>query len=323
MEKLIDVHSHPLLPDYVAAMRATGAAPNDARVQQWTLRDHRDTMDEHGITTAMLSLPSLTGALAGQEGHRLARRLNEQLAAIVEQEPDRFGAFACVPLDDMDAALEETAYALDELGLDGVTSAPHFEGRYLGDPSYDPWFEELNRREVIFFVHPGDPPGYDPQANPLHESVLEFTFETTRMVTSMILSGARRRYPDINLIATHGGGTIPYLAHRISVAAQVPWIYRGGLTLSPQEVLDQVGAFHYDLTAATSKAQLDAMIATVPTDRLMMGFDQPMMPAGTIPPALAAVTAYQPFTSDQRSAVLHGNAERLFPRLLGSSAQGA
>lgn len=314
-EQIIDVHTHPLFSDYVREMdsRETGGMTLPA----WSAAQHLDVMDQHGIGTGILSLPSLTAALEGGQGRTVARQLNEELATLVARHSGRFGAFAVVPMDDMDAANTEMAYALDELKLDGVAAVPQHRGVYLGDKVYDPWFEEMDRRGVTLFVHPGAPEYFDPATSQFNVSVLEFMFETTRMITSMVMSGAKDRFGRVAIIAPHGGGTIPYLAHRITIISQMPWAYRDGPQQTMAQTAAALGSFYFDLTAATSPAQLDAIRRLVPAERLLMGFDYPLMPDATIAPALRALETYDGFSDQDRQLISHDNAFRLFPRLAG------
>jgi len=78
----------------------------------------------------------------------LARRCNEFSAELVQARPDRFGCFACLPLPDVDASLEELSYALDVLGLDGVVLFTNSNGVYLGNSVSERVFEELERRRA-------------------------------------------------------------------------------------------------------------------------------------------------------------------------------
>ncbi|MFO1468056.1 MAG: amidohydrolase family protein [Steroidobacteraceae bacterium] len=94
---IIDVHTHPLLPTY---------------------RRRRLDSDQFGGPTDLI---------LGKECRQSARAMNKELAEIVARAPKRIGASAVVPLDDMDAALAETAYALDVLGLDGIGAPTHFD----------------------------------------------------------------------------------------------------------------------------------------------------------------------------------------------------
>jgi predicted TIM-barrel fold metal-dependent hydrolase len=113
-----------------------------------------------------------------------------------------------------DGLLEEMAYALDTLKLDGVATTTSIDDIYLGDMRYDTWFEEMNRRGVTLFVHPGPAKASRSVDLGIDVSILEFMFDTTRMLTNMIFSGAKKRFSNIKIISTHGGGTIPYLAGR-------------------------------------------------------------------------------------------------------------
>ena len=133
------------------------------------------------------------------------------------EHPSRFGSFALLPLPDVDGALEEITYALDILHLDGVGLFSSVNNRYLGDPLFDPVFDELNRRQAVVFIHPTHceaPPETNLGAPPF---VVEYVFDTTRAVVNLIFTGTLKRYPDIRLIIAHGGGTVPYLAQRISM----------------------------------------------------------------------------------------------------------
>ena len=315
-ELIIDVHSHPLLSDSLTALTSGDATPHisSSMVPPWSVAEHLETMDQYGIGTCILSMTGLADILNGASGRATARRLNEQLATLIADHPGRFGAFAVVPVDDADATNEEMAYALDVLKLDGVSASPHRGGVYLGEPVYDAWFEEMHRRAVTLFVHPAMPPYFDPFESRLNVSVLEFMFETSRMVTGLVLSGRKARFDGVKIIAPHGGGTIPYLANRIALASQMPWAYRDGAGLGVPDVVAGLASFYYDVTASTSAAQLEALRLLVPAERLLMGFDYPMMPSMTISPAIAGLEAYCGFDDEAKAKIRRSNALELFPR---------
>src|SRR5260370_4590044 len=115
----------------------------------------------------------------------------------------------------IDGLLEEMAYALDMLNLDGVATTTSIDDIYLGDTSYDPWFEEMNRRGVTLFVHPVAAKASRSVDLGIDVSLLEFMFDTTRMLTNMICSGTKNRFSKIKIISTHAGGPIPYLMTRV------------------------------------------------------------------------------------------------------------
>ena len=101
------------------------------------------------------------------------------------------GAFAVLPLFDADKALEELRFALDELAMDGVCLLTNADGVYLGDERFAPLLAELDRRRTTAFVHP-DTPAFNKAIDlPISSSVLEFMFDTTRAITSLVYSGTR------------------------------------------------------------------------------------------------------------------------------------
>lgn len=320
---LIDVHAHALLPIWLqAAARARGQTSGTLMIAgmpapDWSPQAQLAVMDRHGIAASVLSWPSATSFLRGEPARRLARDMNEQLAEIVARHPGRFGAFAVLPLDDMDAAIAEMAYALDVLGMDGVSSSTHVDGIYLGDARYDTWFAEMDRRGCTLFVHPTTPRGFDLVGMGLNASILEFMFDSTRMATHMVVSGAKARFPGVKMICTHGGGTVPYLVSRVSVLAPHFAMLEGRSIPSAEELIAGYASFHYDLTASTSAAQQDAMRQLVPASQLMMGFDYPMMHPSTIAPSQRRFAAYTGWNDEERRAILHGTAQRLLPRLAG------
>ena len=220
----IDVHHHIVPPEYLEALRGIGVEKSGgARFPDWSPETTLEVMDQNGIATAMTSI-SAPGIYFGDDAFTrdLARRCNEIAAGLVSDHPGRFGAFAALPLPDVDAALQELEYALDTLGLDGVALMTSVGRKYLGDSSFDPLFEELNRRKAVVYTHPNVPPGSDVPELTWPAHIIEFMFDTTRAATNMVLNGTLERYQDLTLILSHAGGAIPYLAGRIAFADRVP-----------------------------------------------------------------------------------------------------
>ncbi len=164
------------------------------------------SMDDWHIRSA---ITSLTPRVILKNMHRLrevARVCNEFQARMALEHPSRFGSFALLPLPDVDGALEELTYALDILHLDGVGLFSSVNDRYLGDPLFDPVFDELDRRKAVVFIHPTHceaPPETNLAAPPF---VVEYVFDTTRAIVNLIFSGTLKRCPDIRLVIAHGGG---------------------------------------------------------------------------------------------------------------------
>src|SRR6202022_2504826 len=227
----------------------------------------------------------------------------------------RFGAVATLPGQDAGGPLPEIAYALDTLKMDGVATSTSINDVYLGEPQFDPWFEELNRRGPTLFVHPTFTKAALTLLNGLNPSVLEFMFDTTRMIANMVATGAKKRFSNIKIISTHGGGTIPHLVNRIQMLEHAFGVGTGRLELPPEEVREGIASFYYDLTAATSEAQLGAILKLVPVSQLVMGLDFPLMPKSTFAPAIADVGRYREFSETDLRSISYVNAFRLYPEL--------
>jgi len=308
--KIIDAHSHPILP------YGPGAPVGPGQPQpEWSVESAISYMDEYDISACVLSDPDSANHATGQDAHDIARRVNETLADIVSRHPSRFGAVATLPGQDADGALAEIVYALDILKMDGVSTSTSISDVYLGEPQFDPWFEELNRRGITLFVHPTFTKATQTLLMGLNPSVLEFMFDTTRMIANMVVTGAKKRFSNIKIISTHGGGTIPYLVNRIQVLEHAFGVGAGRLELSPEEVRDGIASFYYDLTAATSAAQLEAILNLVPASQLVMGLDFPLMPKSTFAPAIADIGRYPAFNKRDLQSLSYGNAGRLYPAL--------
>jgi predicted TIM-barrel fold metal-dependent hydrolase len=309
LNKIVDIHSHPVLAFGERAPVGQGKQPD------WSVESALSYMEEHDIAACVLSAPAAANDATGQEARDIARRTNEVLAEIVFQHPNRFGAVAALPGMDADGAIAEIGYALDTLKLDGVTTTTSTNDVYLGEPRFDPWLEELNRRSATFFVHPTITKAGVTLLNGLNASVIEFMFDTTRMITNMVATGAKKRFSQIKIIAAHGGGTIPFLVNRIQTLEHTFGVGPGRLELSSEEVRDGIASFYYDLTAATSEAQLGAILKLVPVSRLLMGLDNPFMPRSTFAPAIADVGHYPAFNETDLRSISDENAFRLYPAL--------
>jgi predicted TIM-barrel fold metal-dependent hydrolase len=204
----IDVHHHVVPPQY-----ADDSMPIKIPDTQTQLR----STDSWRIRTA---ITSLTPRVVLKNLHRLrevARTCNEFQSRMLHDHPSRFGSFALLPLPDVDGALEELTYALDVLQLDGVGLFSSVNDRYLGDRLFDPVFEELNRRKAIVFIHPSHCEAPERKQLRAPPFVVEYVFDTTRAIVNLIFAGTLKRCPDIRLIVAHGGGTVPFLAQRISM----------------------------------------------------------------------------------------------------------
>lgn len=312
--KRIDVHHHILPPNFVSALNSLNIPwTGGPEVPSWSLQQAHDMMGAMGIDAAVAS-PSPGVYWGGDTAFavKLARETNEFVADVVRDDPEHFGGFATVPLPDVDASLEELEYAYDTLGLDGVVLYTSQGDRYLGDRSYDPFFEELDRRKAIVFIHPTTiPPGADATGLTIPFGVAEFTFDTTRAVMNMLYSGTLERYPSIRYIVSHAGGTIPYLAWRIAGASYLPELRDRAPKTDGLALLQKL---YYDTALSTSEFVFGALKEFVPMSQVLFGSDFPYIGPAVLQAERYGLENSKVLDDAARAAIDRGNALTLFPR---------
>jgi predicted TIM-barrel fold metal-dependent hydrolase len=274
-KRKIDTHQHFLPKLYVDAvgLDLLNAAMPSGAAPRWSVEAALAMMDENGIDEGILSIssgPTLPDAPT------LLRKCNDHAAELRAQNPGRFGSFASLPLPDVDASLKEISYSMDQLSVDGFIVFTNYNGMYLGDPHFTPLWEELDRRGAVVFIHPNQPPHDIPKVAPA--SVIEYPFETTRTATSLIISGAMKRFRNIRFILSHAGGTLPFLFPRIALSISM-------MPGAPERVGDTHDAFrsfYYDTALAGGNAPLSALAQVADPDHILFGTDFPFAPVSAI-----------------------------------------
>jgi len=305
----IDVHHHILPSEYVSALTSLGITASGGRpLPEWDVQSTLALMDRHSIATAITSIAE-PGIYFGDRlfARDLARRCNEYSAQLVHTYPQRFGAFAILPLPDVDAALRELEYALDTLILDGVVLLSSVDGRYPGDPMFDELLTELNRRKAVVFLHPTVPAINSELKLDLPPFLIEFVFDTTRAVTNLMYSGALERCPDIRFILAHAGGTVPYLAYRIAMGQIM-------LPGAPQGVMTYLKQCYYDTALSANPYALRSLAELVDATHILFGSDYPFAPEILTGFTVQGIQNYKGFDEQARKAIERESAITLFPR---------
>jgi len=124
-----------------------------------------------------------------------------------------------MPLPDVEATLQEIAYAYDTLKADGVGLMTSYGDMWLGNAAFRPVMEELNRRNAIVHVHPTAANCCKNLGYGVAAGSIEYGTDTTRAITGVAFSGDAARCPNIRFIWSHAGGTVPFLAGRIDGAS--------------------------------------------------------------------------------------------------------
>jgi 6-methylsalicylate decarboxylase len=288
------------------AKRGFGHNLTPTQIATWSPAKAIEILDANGIATAYGSV-STPGVWTGnvEESRKIARDWNDYAARMMQDYPGRFGLFAPVPLPDTEGTLHEIAYALDTLKADGIGLLSNFDGKYLGDPSFTPVFEELNRRRAIVYVHPTAAPccaslmpGFQPQ-------MVEFPFDTTRTIASLVYSGTTTRFPEIRFIFSHAGGTLPMLEARIDEAG--PKAMKPNV---PGGVHNAFRKLYYDTASAANGPAMAALLKLVPLSQVMFGTDYPFVR----PEDGVTGLAHLGLPTAELAAIERGNALRLMPQ---------
>jgi predicted TIM-barrel fold metal-dependent hydrolase len=300
----IDTHHHFTVPKLIAESTAKGITQTG--LQDWTPQKSIDQMDKGGVATSIISI-SDPGVWFGDNAaaRSLARECNDYAAKMIKDYPGRFGLFATLPLPDVDGALREIEYAFDTLKADGACVLSSYGGKYLGNPTFAPVMDELNRRKVVAFCHPFCAAcGTQTVLSDGQNRGVEFVFDTTRTIVSLLSTGTVTRCPDIRFIWSHGGGTVPYITTRIAGAAQQ----------LPRGLIYELQKFYYDTAQAFSPYTLPSFNKLVPASHILFGTDFPLG-GGSMTAVSKGLIENGGFSESELRGIDRENALELLPRL--------
>jgi predicted TIM-barrel fold metal-dependent hydrolase len=282
--RAIDVHHHYAPPGWLKVL-ADQDALNVEPWKGWTPQKAVDAMDLAGVQTSYSSItvPGVyfaegfgnqqapPGKVFKNDVVAMAREANEFGARMKSDHPGRFGIWASLPLPNVDAALKEISYALDTLKLDGIGSITSIGTKYMGDKSFIPVFEELNRRGAIVYTHPGAGPCCLYAVPSVGPTTLEYSHDTARTIVSWINSGNAERFPNVKWIFSHGGGSLWSARYINGEIGRDP----KALATSSPRLLTFLRKFYYDTAATTSFLQIQTLRTLVGLSQVVMGTDHP------------------------------------------------
>jgi predicted TIM-barrel fold metal-dependent hydrolase len=313
---LLDTHQHPIPDSYKRALASIGVMGSGENPwADWSLQKQLDLMDENGMVAVVQSIAS-PGCYFGDADFaaRVARESNEGCARMVADRPDRFGAFALLPLPDVRAAIREAEYALDTLKLDGICLLTHVGPRHLGHPDDDELLAELDRRNAVVFVHPLRNQAQNMPAYSYPSGMTELVLDTTRAVHNMLWNGTFAKFPNIRWIMPHGGGTIPFLTYRLSQMD-----HKRTDRLIGGTVASTLRSLYYDVAEICAPAPLSALMKVADPSRILFGSDYPFSrhknPVQDVRDLIAGFEAFDGFDAATRHGIERDNALKLLPRL--------
>jgi len=284
MNKVYDFHAHPITDVFRRSMNDLGIDILDDDgfpLPPWSIEEHIAFMEEAGIDHTILSVPPPHIHNGDdRKSCEAARNINEDTADICGKYPDRFSFAAAVPLPCVDGAVAEAAYAMDTLGAAGIKVATNMNGIYLGDKIFDPFMEELDKREALVIIHPCR--ARERPKNVITgqvAAIYEYPADTTRAVLNMMANKVMTRYPKIRFVVPHCGSFLPYMLYRFT---GVTGILAG---LGMMEEIDAKAEFKklwFDIAGDPEPVALDMLLMAADKSRLVYGSDFPHSPAKVI-----------------------------------------
>jgi aminocarboxymuconate-semialdehyde decarboxylase len=241
-------------------------------------------------------------------GAQAARMVNEGIAAIMAVKRDRIAAaLGTVPLQAGGAAaVAELEHCVRTLGFKGVEVLAHVGDLELSDASFEPFWARAQALGAVVFIHPA---GFtEPRrfGRFYFSNVIGNPLDTTMALHHLIFDGVLERYPDLKIVAAHGGGYLPAYSGRIDHAWGARSDARGQLPKPPSLYLKRI----YLDTIVFTPGQLEALAELFGIEKILLGTDYPY-DMGEYDP-LGHIASVASFSDADRAAIAGGNAKTLF-----------
>jgi uncharacterized protein len=296
--KLFDpwLHDDPVLTDLDARWRLLEPYP-----------DYRQVLVLGVFPVDELGPPELTRALA--------REVNDELAELVREFPDRFAGFAAsLPLNDTEAALAELERAHRDLGANGVLMHTNISGAPLDSPELEPVFARAEQLDLAIWLHPTRSPIW-PDYPTERESrygiwwSLGWPFETAVAMTRLVFSGHMERYPGLKVITHHAGGMIPHFSGRLDTIQAEDQRDAFEQTFK-KPALDYFRQFYVDTAMFGAPHAVRCAIEFFGPSQVLFGTDMPLGGPAVIEDTIADLRQLG-MTAGEETAVFSGNARRV------------
>jgi uncharacterized protein len=224
--RVVAIEEHHIMTEMSSYMDLSWLPPVVQTRLRATTAERLADMDAAGIDVQVLSVVLPTPEMLPAEAAvPLTMKANEELHGMVAAHPDRFAAFATLPVTVPQAAAAELERTVGELGFVGAMVSGTIGGRFLDDPFFHPILETAARLNVPIYLHPGPPPkpvadvyytGFTNTVNrALANASYGWHYETSLHALRMIIGGVFDRLPELKVILGHLGEGIPFHLPRI------------------------------------------------------------------------------------------------------------
>ena len=267
----------------------------------------RRVEDMNGMRVARQALSPMPELLSYwlplEDARVLIRYLNDQIAAMVERAPQRLVGLGAVPLQDVDAAIDELSFVQKQLRFSGVEIASHVNGTSIGDPRFEPFFAAAEELGAAIFVHALRPAGQDRIVGPFSEQAVCFPGDIALACASMITGGVAARHPGLRIAFSHGGGAMAMLLPRLVHAWRMTPKAKETLKESPASTAQRFFYDHLVFDAAATRLLIERFGAS----QIMVGSDYPFVMGD--PDPVGALERLE-LDGDAHYAISAGNARR-------------
>ncbi len=267
-------------------------------------------MDRVGVDIEVVSLSTPNVFFTDGPGQvDVAKMVNDAYAELVVRHPTRFRAFASIPMDAPDEALNELHRSVRQLKLNGVILLTNIRGNPLTAPQYRPFFQEADRMRLCIFLHPMVAAESDAYREYVLGPIVGFPFDTTLAVARMCYGGMFKEFPNIKWIVAHAGGAVPFLMERMDTGFHDFAECKVKIDQPPSTYLKHL---YYD-GVTFSEHNLKMVREMFGTDHMLMGSDYPHL-LGSIDRAVSSIEAMECPTKEKQQ-VFEGTARSVLNNL--------
>jgi predicted TIM-barrel fold metal-dependent hydrolase len=317
----VDCQSHLFVPEIVSLMKRRGTDPvvyqkdgaEWVKMGDWhrkILPNHMDVqaklqdMDANGIDLTALSINDPGPEWFGAEAPAVARTMNDFVAGVVRQHPERFLGLCVLPLQDRSAAETELNRCVNNLRMRGVLLYSNLAGAWPDEPQFRWLFARAVELGIPILLHPAKPSTMEQVKGHNLISTLGNMFENTIALARIIAAGLLDEFPQLKLVCPHLGGALPYICGRFD--HQVAILKRSNQTLK-RKPSEYIRSIYMDIVSPLPLAMKFA-VEFSGTNRLLFASDHPWVDPKLILESLQSLK----LPAMEEDKIMGGNARQLF-----------